>query len=206
MSHVDDQPDDLQKLWQKTGEQSGKENHSMLLRLVKEKQTSLLDVLREQNMTAYMISLSFAPLTAIAAWIIRRYSVWMLSGYLLMTITLVVGAVVVWLSARKGNATGKIDLSMREHQQQLMKLYDNRVAFSKSIKYWYAIPLFLGAGLVLYPVTVHLLGRMWGSVVVAGLLLICCIGVWHMHDVRAVTDLRRRREEVRQLLDEMGRC
>jgi hypothetical protein len=206
MSHVDDQPDDLQKLWQKTGEQSGKENHSMLLRLVKEKQTSLLDVLREQNMTAYMISLSFAPLTAIAAWIIRRYSVWMLSGYLLMTITLVVGAVVVWLSARKGNATGKIDLSMREHQQQLMQLYDNRVAFSKSIKYWYATPLFLGAGLVLYPVTVHLLGRMWGSVVVAGLLLICWIGVWHMHDVRAVADLRRRREEVRQLLDEMGRC
>jgi hypothetical protein len=205
MSNADDRPDDLQKLWQQTGEQMGKEDHSMLLRLVKEKQTSLLDVLREQNMTAYIISLSFAPLTAISAWI-ARHSRWMRSGYLLMTVTLVVGAVVVWLNARGANATGKIDLSTREHQQQLLQFYDSRVIFSKSIKYWYAIPLFLGGGLVLYPVTVHLLGRMWGTVLVAAFLLICWVGVWHMHDVRAVADLRRRREEVRQLLDEMGRC
>jgi hypothetical protein len=205
MSNADDRPDDLQKLWQQTGEQMGKEDHSMLLRLVKEKQTSLLDVLREQNMTAYIISLSFAPLTAISAWI-ARHSRWMRSGYLLMTVTLVVGAVVVWLNARGANATGKIDLSTREHQQQLLQFYDSRVIFSKSIKYWYAIPLFLGGGLVLYPVTVHLLGRMWGTVLVAAFLLICWVGVWHMHDVRAVADMRRRREEVRQLLDEMGRC
>ena len=176
----------------------------MLLRLVKEKQTSLLDVLREQNMTAYITSLSFAPLTAISAWI-ARHSRWMRSGYLLMTVTLVVGAVVVWLNARGANATGKIDLSTREHQQQLLQFYDSRVIFSKSIKYWYAIPLFLGGGLVLYPVTVHLLGRMWGTVLVAAFLLICWVGVWHMHDVRAVADLRRRREEVRQLFDEMDR-
>ena len=204
MTNADDRPDDLQKLWQQTGEQSGEEDHSMLLRLVKEKQTSLLDLLREQNMTAYMISLSFAPLTAISAWI-ARHSLWMLSGYLLMTVTLVVGAVVVWLNARRANATGRIDLSTREHQQHRMQFYDSRVIFSKSIKYWYAIPLFLGGGMVLYPVTVHLLGRMWGTVVVAGLLLICWIGVWHMHDVRAVADLRRRRKEVLQLLDEMDR-
>ena len=204
MSHADDRPDDLQNLWQQTGEQSGKEDHSMLLRLVKEKQTSLLDMLREQNMTAYVISLSFAPLTAMAAWI-GRHSLWLLSGYLLMTATLVVGAAVVWLSARRANATGKIDLSMREHQQQLMQFYDSRVAFSKSIKYWYAIPLFLGGGLAIYPISAHFLGRIWGTVVVTGFLLICWVGVWHMHDVRAVADLRRRREEVRQLLDEMGR-
>ena len=205
MSHADNQPDDLQKLWQQTGEQSGKEDHSMLLRLVKEKQTSLLDVLREQNMTAYIISLSFAPLAAMAAWI-GRHSLWMLSGYLLMTATLVVAAVVVWLSARRANATGRIDLSTREHQQQLIHFYDSRVLFSKSIKYWYAIPLFLGWGLAVYPVTVHFLGSMWATVVVAGSSLVCWVGVWHMHDVRAVADLRRRREEVRQLLDEMGQC
>ena len=205
MSNADDRPDDLQKLWQQTGEPPGEEDHSMLLRLVKEKHTSLLDLLREQNMTAYMISLSFAPLTAMAAWI-ARHSLWMLSGYLLMTVTLVVGAVVVWLNARRANATGRIDLSTREHQQQLMQFYDSRISFSKSIKYWYAIPLFLGGGLAIYPVTAHFLGSMWATVVVAGLLLVCWVGVWHMQDVRAVADLRRRREEVRQLLDEMGRC
>jgi hypothetical protein len=204
MRSADDQPDDLQKLWRQTGEQSGKEDPSMLLRLVKEKQTSLLDMLREQNMTAYVISLSFATLTAMAAWI-GRHSLWLLSGYLLMTATLVVGAAVVWLSARRANATGKIDLSMREHQQQLMQFYDSRVAFSKSIKYWYAIPLFLGGGLAIYPISAHFLGRIWGTVVVTGFLLICWVGVWHMHDVRAVADLRRRREEVLQLLDEMDR-
>ena len=176
----------------------------MILRLAQEKQTSLLDLLREQNMTAYIISLSFAPLTAMAAWI-GRHSLWMLSGYLLMTATLVAGAVVVWLNARRANATGRIDLSIREHKEQLIQFYNSRVLFSKSIKYWYAIPLFLGGGLAIYPISVHLLGRMWGTVVVAGFLLICWVGVWHMHDVRAVADLCRRREEVLQLLDEMDR-
>jgi hypothetical protein len=204
MSPADDQPNDLQRLWQETGEQSREEDHSMLLRLAQEKQRSLLDLLREQNMTAYVISLGFAPLTAVAAWK-GRNSLWLLSGYLLMTATLVAGAVVVWLKARKANATKLLDLSIREHQQQLIQLYDSRVTFSKGIKYWYAIPLFLGAGLVCYPISGHFLGRMWGTVLVVGFLLICWVGVWHMHDVRAVTDLRRRREEVRQLLDEMDR-
>ena len=161
-------------------------------------------MLREQNMTAYIISLSFAPLTAVAAWI-GRHSLCLLSGYLLMTATLVGAAVIVWSSARRANATGRIDLSTREHQQQLIHFYDSRVLFSKSIKYWYAIPLFLGGGLAIYPISVHLLGRVWGTTVVAGFLLICWVGVWHMHDVRAVADLRRRREEVLQLLDEMDR-
>ena len=204
MSPADDQSNDLQKLWQETGEPSGKEDHSMILRLAQEKQKSLLDLLREQNMTSYIISLGFAPLTAMVAWK-GRHSLWLLSGYLLMTATLIAGAVVVWLKARRANATGKIDLSTREHQQQLIQFYDSRVLFSKSVKYWYAIPLFLGAGLAGYPIGVHFLGRMWGTAVVAGFLLICWIGVWHMHDVRAVADLRRRREEVRHLLDEMDR-
>ena len=205
MSPADDQPNDLQKLWQETGEQSGKEDYSMILRMAQEKQRSLLDLLREQNMTAYIISLGFAPLTAMAAWK-GRHSLWLSYGYLLMTATLVAGAVVVWLKARRASAMRKIDLSIREHQQQLMQFYDSRVVFSKSIKYWYAIPLFLGGGLAIYPVTVHFLGIMWATIVVAGLLLLCWVGVWHMHDVRAVADLRRRREEIRQLLDEMGTC
>jgi hypothetical protein len=63
----------------------------------------------------------------------------------------------------------------------------------------------LGAGLVDYPIVAYFLGKMWSIVIVAGLVVICWIGVWHMHDVRAVSDLRRRREEVQQLLDEMDR-
>jgi hypothetical protein len=204
MSPAGDQPNDLQKLWQDTGKRSGKEDYSMILRLAKEKQKSLLDLLREQNMTAYIISLSFAPLTAMVAWK-GRHSLWLLSGYLLMTATLIAGAVVVWLKARRASAMGKIDLSIREHQQQLVAFYDSRVRFSKSIKYWYAIPLFLGAGLVCRPLGIHFLGRMWGTAVVVAFLLICWVGVWHMHDVRAVADLRRRREEVLHLLGEMDR-
>lgn len=204
MSPADDQPNDLQKLWQETGEQSWKEDNSMILRLAQEKQKSLLDLLREQNMTAYIISLGFAPLTAMAAWK-GRQSLWLSSGYLLMTATLVAGAVVVWLKARRASAMGKIDLNIREHQQQLIPFYDGRVRFSKSVKYWYAIPLFLGAGLAGYPIGIHFLGRMWGTVVVVGFLLIGWVGVWHMHDVRAVADLRRRREEVLHLLGEMDR-
>jgi hypothetical protein len=204
MSPADDQPNDLQKLWQETGEQSGTEDYSMILRMAQEKQRSLLDLLREQNMTAYIISLGFAPLTAMASWK-GRHSLWLLSGYLLMTATLVAGAVVVWLVARRASAMGKIDLSIREHQQQLIPFYDSRVRFSKSIEYWYAFPLFLGAGLAGYPIGIHFLGRMWGTIVVVGFLLICWVGVWHMHDVRAVADLRRRREEVLHLLGEMDR-
>lgn len=204
MSGADDRPDDLQKLWRDTGEQPGKENHSMILRLAQEKRKSLIDLLRAQNMTAYIISLSFAPLTAVAAWM-GRHSLWLLSGYSLMTAILVIAAFVVWLNGRRANAAGRIDLSAREHQQHLIRFYDSRIRFSKSIKYWYAIPLFLGAGLAVYPLGVHLLGRRWGIVTVAGFLVICWIGVWHMYDVREVADLRRRREEWQGLLDEMDR-
>jgi hypothetical protein len=204
MSEADNQPDGLQSLWQGTSGQSQKEDHSMILRLVQQRQKSLLELLREQNMTAYVISLSFAPLTAMAAWK-GRQSLWLLLGYLLLTATLVAGAAIVWLEARRASATGRVDSSRREHQQRLVQFYDSRIRFSKSIKYWYAIPLFLGAGLVGYPIGVHFLGRMWGTAAVAGFLLACWIGVWHMHDVRAVADLRRRREELQELLDEMNR-
>jgi hypothetical protein len=203
MSPSDDQPDDLQRLWQETGERSAKEDRSMTLRLVQEKQRSLLDLLREQNMTAYVISLCFAPLTAMAAWK-GRPSPWLLSGYLLMTAALVAGAVVVWLKARRASAMRRIDLSIREHQQQLITFYDSRVRFSKSIKYWYAIPVFLGAGLAGYPIGIYLLGKTWGTVVDIGFLLVCWVGVC-MHDARAVADLRGRREEVLHLLGEMDR-
>jgi hypothetical protein len=204
MSEADNQPDGLQRLWQGTSGQSQKENRSMILRLAQQRQKSLLDLLREQNMTAYVISLSFVPLTAMAAWR-GRQSLWLLLGYLLMTATLVAGAAIVWLEARRALATGKVDLSRREHQQRLVQFYDKRIRFSKSIKYWYAIPLFLGAGLAAYPIGVHFLGGLWGTVVVSGFLLVCWVGVWHMYDVRAVADLSRRRDEFQELLDEMNR-
>jgi hypothetical protein len=204
MSEAANQPDGLQKLWQETSGQSQKENRSMILRLAQQRQKSLLDLLREQNMTAYVISLSFTPLTAMAAWR-GRQSLWLLLGYLLMTATLVAGAAIVWLEARRALATGRVDLSRREHQQRLVQLYDKRIRFSKSIKYWYAIPLFLGAGLAGYPISVHFLGELWGAVVLAGFLLACWVGVWHMYDVRAVADLSRRREEFQELLEEMNR-
>ncbi len=204
MSGDDSHGDDLRKLWQTTGEQPQREDHSMNLRLAREKQRSLFDVLREQDMTAYIISLSFAPLTAWCAWSGRR-SLWLLAGYLLMTVTLAAGAAAVWRNARRARRAERIDLSRREHQQQLIRFHDARIRFSKSVKYWYAIPLFAGGGLVLYPITAHFLGRMGGLLLVAGFLLICWISVWHMHDVRGVADLRRRRDDLQQLLDEMNR-
>lgn len=204
MSEADSQPDGLQKLWQGTTGQSQKEDHAMILRLVKQQRKSLLDLLREQNMAAYLFSLSFAPPAAVCAWKSRPLP-WMACGYLLMTATLVAGAAIVWLEARRAHAAGGVDLSRREHQQRLVQFYDSRIRFSKSIKYWYAIPLFLGAGLAGYPIGAHFLGRMWGTVAVAGFLLACWVGVWRMHDLRGVADLRRRREELQELLDEMNR-
>ena len=204
MSEADNLPDELQGLWQGTTGRSQKEDHSMILRLVQERQKSLLDLLREQNMSMYVFSLSFAPLAAVCAWNARPLP-WMACGYLLMTAALVAGAAIVWLDARKALATLRADLSTREHQQRLLQFYDSRIRFSKSAKYWYVLPLFLGAGLGGYPIGVYLLGRMWGTVVLAGFLLFCWIGGWHMHDVRVVADLRRRRDGLQELLDEINR-
>ena len=203
MSGVQDQPEDWQRVWQGSGEPPAKEDRPMILRLAQEKQRSLFDLLREQNMTAYILTLAFAPLTGIAAWRARQM-VFQL-GYLIMTATLVAGALVVWLNARKARAAAGIDLNTLQHHQRLLRFYDSRIRFSRSIKYWYAIPLFSGAGLVLYPAGEHFLGRPWGIAVTVGFLLLSWIGVWHMHDVRGAADLRRRKDEVRQLLDEMGK-
>lgn len=80
MSETDNQPDELQGLWQGTTGQSQKEDHSMILRLVRERQKSLLDLLRQQNASTYLFSLSFAPLGAICAWKSRPLP-WMACGY-----------------------------------------------------------------------------------------------------------------------------
>ena len=46
MSEADNQPDGLQSLWQGTSGQSQEEDHLMILRLVQQRQESLLDLLR----------------------------------------------------------------------------------------------------------------------------------------------------------------
>lgn len=204
MNGPEPHPDELQELWQGNTEHTWKEDDTVLLRLAQEKQRSLFDVLREQNMSAYLLSLSFAPLTALAAWR-GRQSAWLFTGYLLMTLTLAIGALVVWRNARAARRAERLELSRREHQQQLVDFHNARIRFARSVKYWYAAPLFLGAGLVCFRIAWHFLGATWGGLLVGALVLACWLGVWHMHDVRGVADLRRRRDELQQLLDEMDR-
>jgi hypothetical protein len=149
------------------------------------------------------LALGFAPLTALAAWTVAEPLIQL--GYLILTATLVAGTVVMWVSERRATMTHQFDLNIRENQSLLLHSYDRRIRFLKSVKYWYAIPLFFGASLVIVPIALRVLPGLWGFLLPFGLMLGAWIAVWHMNDVRRVADLQQRKDEVQGLLDEMDR-
>jgi len=200
MSGPDEASEELQKIWQEGRANAAEQEISMIVRLVREKQRSFQDLVRAQNLTVYLFSLSFAPLTGLAAWKAHPWMPFGL-GYLIMTATLVIGAALVWFTHR--SILRPIDLSVRDYHRQLLQWYDKRIRLTTTSSYWYALPLILGAGLVLYPAT-RLLPAHWGLVLLAALFVLLArvtIGT----SLRGVADLRRQREEVRSLIEEMDR-
>ena len=203
MSGSEDRADELRKVWQASDRHLENEDNTMTLKIAREKQRSLFDFVRQQNMQTYLISFSFAPLTAMAAWKGSR-SIWLLCGYLLMTTTLTIGAGVVWLHARMTMRREQLDLSRREHQRQLLQFQDAVIRFWESTKYWYAVPLLVGAGLAGYPILTYLFSRAWAAVAVLALLIGLWLGMCR-HNANVLTDLRNRRQDLQQLLEEMNR-
>ncbi len=86
-----------------------------------------------------------------------------------MTVTLVVGAVVTWINQHGGSALRQMDLSVREYQAQLLRFLDQRIRFSKGVKYWYAIPLFLGLSLAIYPIASYFLPPFWSPLLIVAM-------------------------------------
>lgn len=121
------------------------------------------------------------------------------------TIMLVASAVVIWVNERGTSRFHDIDSNVLEYHRRLLQLYDRRIRILKSVKFWYAIPLLFGVSLVMRPLFVRILPTPWGIVLFSGLLLIVWLGVWQMNDVRRVGELRRRREEVQRLIEQMDR-
>ncbi len=173
----------------------------MLLRLVQEKKSALQDFFEGEDRVSYMIALSFAPLTAVAAWKARALP-WMEFGFLLMTLTFAAGAVVTWLYQRKARKLWRMDINLSEYQTQLLRFFDLQIRFSRSVKYWHAIPLFMGFSFAIYPIVSRFVPRPWSVAVVGVVFAALEYGVWRMHDVQRVADLRRRRREVEELLQD----
>jgi hypothetical protein len=148
------EPDDLQSLWLKDNSTPSTEDYSIMLRIVQEKQRSLQDFLRGEDTANYLLAL-LAPLTAVYIWL--RPIPMMQLGNLILTLTLISGGVVTWINNRRARPLLKIDLSIREYQSLLLQFYDQQIRYSKSIKYWYAIPISLGISLAGYPILRHFL-------------------------------------------------
>lgn len=119
--------------------------------------------------------LAFAPLTALAGW--KAPTPVTRAGYLILTATLATAAVILWVHERRMNAAREIDLNVRAYHARLLQLYDRRIRFLKSVKYWYAIPLFVGASLVCFPILTRLLPSNWGVVLVVALIVAAWIAV-----------------------------
>ncbi len=198
-----DESDDLQEIWRKDSPESKAEENSMMLRLVQDKGRSLQDWLRGEDMTSYIIALSFAPLTALAVWKSRPVLL-MQIGYSMMTAILVAGAIVTWINQRRATALLRnLDISVREYQTHVVEVLEQRIRFSRGIKYWYAIPLFLGFSLAIYPIVRHYLPQPWSILLVAVMFMALEYSTWRMHDLKRVPDLQRRKEDLEHLLREM---
>ena len=203
MSWGAEPPDDLQEIWRENDASPEGENIAMMLLLLREKQRSLRDLIQGQNVAEYLIALILAPLTALMAWKARPAILQL--GYGIVSTELIAGSVITWLNDRRSKPFRDIKLDVREYHRRLLDFYERRIRFLKSVKFWYALPLFSGAALVLLPLAARSLPGPWGIVIIAALLLIAWIGVWHMNDVRRVGELHRRREEVLRLMEQMDR-
>jgi hypothetical protein len=198
------QPDDLQSLWRNDNTKPIKEDYSIMLRIAQEKQRSLQEFLRGEDSTNYMLALCIAPLTAAYIWL--RPIPMMQLGNLVITTTLIAGALVTWVNHLRADRLLKLDLSVREYQAQLLRLYDRQIRFSKSIKYWYVIPLFFGISLVGYPILHQFrLPQFWSILLFLTLFVVFEFYVWRMCDVKRVSDLQRRKNEMQSVLNEMDR-
>jgi len=158
----------------------------MTIQLLREKQRSLRGLIWGQDLAEYILSLALAPLTALAAWKAKASIIQL--GHGIATIMLVASAVVIWVNERRTSRFHDIDLNVLEYHRRLLQLYDRRIRFLKSVKFWYAIPLLFGVSLVMRPLFVRILPTPWGMVLFSGLLLIVWLGVWQMNDVRRVGD------------------
>lgn len=203
MNLVPGSPDDLQKVWREDHAELNGEDVSMTIQLLREKQRSLRDLIWGQDLAEYMLSLALAPITALAAW--RAKAPIIQLGYGIATIMLVASAVIIWVNERGTSRFHDIDSNVLEYHRRLLQLYDRRIRFLKSVKFWYAIPLLFGVSLVMLPLFVRILPLPWGIVLFSGLLPIVWLGVWRMNNVRRVGELRRRREEVQRLIEQMDR-
>jgi len=203
MNRREDPSDELQKIWRHDFMESKMEDTAMITILLQEKRRSFHYLVQGQNLAEYMLTLALAPLTALAAW---KADVLVIQlGYQILTVTLVLGAAVIWLNDRKAHVGGKIELSVREYHEELLESYERRIRFLKSGKYWGAIPLFFGASLVILPALGRVLPSPWDIVMLSALLLVAWIGIWHMNDVRRVADLRQMKDEIQTLLEQMDR-
>ncbi len=203
MNKPNDESDDLQDIWLKDQREPKAEENPMMLRLMREKGRSLQEWLRGEDLTGNIIALSFAPLTALAGWISRPILL-MQIGYSMMTEILVVGAIITWVN--RGRATAalrSVDGSVREYQTRVVQFLEQRIRFSRGIKYWYAIPLFLGCSLAIYPIVRHYLPQAWSILLVALMFITLEYSTWRMHDLQHVADLQRRKEDIESLLREM---
>jgi len=200
MSRPDESSDELQRIWQEDRGNAAEQETSMIVQLVREKHRSFQDLVRAESSTAYVLSLSFAPLTGLAAWKAHPWLPFGL-GYLIMTAALVAAAIAVWLNQRA--IARPIDLSVRQYHQQLLRLYEKRIRFFASSQYWY-LALFFGCEVVLYPLAVHFLPKVW-SIVLLGVLLVLCAIAFQRSESAQEARLRQRQDELRSLLEEMDR-
>jgi hypothetical protein len=187
--------DELQTVWRQNP--AGKEDLAMTIRLVQEKGRSFQDVVREQNRGEYLLALALGPLTALAAW--KANAAIFQIGYLILTVTVVAGCVVTWLYHRKERSLADTGASVREFHRQLLEVYDRRVRFLKSVKFWYAIPLLSGASMVLFPLWTRS-GGPWALWMPVTLMVLVWVWMWRFNDVRRVGQVRRKRLEVEELL------
>ncbi len=187
--------DELQAVWRQN--LAEKEDLAMTIRLVQEKGRSFQDVVREQNRAGYLLALALGPLTALAAW--KANAAIFQIGYLVLTLTLLVGCTVTWLYHRKERSLADTGASVREYHRQLLEAYDRRICFLKSVKFWYAIPLLTGASMVLFPIWTRS-GNPWDLWMPVTLMVLVWVWMWHFNDVQRVGQVRRKRLEVEELL------
>ena len=174
----------------------------MLIEVLREKRHSFEELITEQNKAEYLLGLLFSLITAVFAW--RAVPGLIRFGYACLTATLVAASAIIWWTGRRGRTVLDPSLSLRDYHLALLALYDQRIRFLKSVKYWYTIPLLGSAGLVLLPAAARYFPAPWGVLLLGLVLVGAWVGIWHLNDIRRVSAIETKKRQVNEMLSRLG--
>jgi len=197
MSSTNERPDEFQQIWQEDNDPIQKEKISVIMTRVQETGRSYFELVDSGLRKQLRQALFVAPAAIFIA--TRTSQLAPRIGWSLIAALAIFTAVDLFRRIRNSSIP-KPEQIGRAYCLELVRLTDQRIRSTAQAQ-WYLLPLLvLSVGLLVWPYM-----GVWGSVFLSGGTVLVWLSM-RRENVGVVVDLRRRKQEVLELLQEMDRA